>query len=192
VIALVGYLPGLCFWLLIHPLVHAWRRVGPAIAYAIVLSILTALGTIVFRSRDALLGRDFGTNGVLFAVGVGCFAAQIWWWLAVARHAAHLDAFTRGGLPELRGVTQPGALVRDGIYRVVRHPIYLGGLVAGVAYALMANYLGVYVLAVLAIPVVYVITLLEERELTDRFGDAYRQYQREVPRLVPRGGISVP
>jgi protein-S-isoprenylcysteine O-methyltransferase Ste14 len=29
-------------------------------------------------------------------------------------------------------------------------------------------------------------TSLEERELLDRFGDAYREYQRDVPRLIPR------
>jgi protein-S-isoprenylcysteine O-methyltransferase Ste14 len=27
--------------------------------------------------------------------------------------------------------------------------------------------------------------VLEERELLGRFGDAYREYQRDVPRLIP-------
>jgi protein-S-isoprenylcysteine O-methyltransferase Ste14 len=54
------------------------------------------------------------------------------------------------------------------------------------AYALIVNHVGVYVLFVAAIPVFYAIIVLEERELIDRFGATYRQYQREVPRLVPR------
>ena len=28
--------------------------------------------------------------------------------------------------------------------------------------------------------------LLEERELVDRFGEEYRQYQRDVPQIIPR------
>ena len=48
------------------------------------------------------------------------------------------------------------------------------------------NYLGVYILFVSAFPVLYVITVLEEHELIDRFGEEYRRYQREVPRLIPR------
>jgi len=32
----------------------------------------------------------------------------------------------------------------------------------------------------------YLLLVLEERELLDRFGDAYREYQRDVPRLIPR------
>jgi protein-S-isoprenylcysteine O-methyltransferase Ste14 len=34
--------------------------------------------------------------------------------------------------------------------------------------------------------VLYGITLMEERELVERFGQAYRQYQQRVPRFVPR------
>jgi protein-S-isoprenylcysteine O-methyltransferase Ste14 len=54
------------------------------------------------------------------------------------------------------------------------------------AYALIVNYVGVDVLSVAAIPMFYAIIVLEERELIDRFGATYREYQREVPRLVPR------
>jgi protein-S-isoprenylcysteine O-methyltransferase Ste14 len=52
---------------------------------------------------------------------------------------------------------------------------------AGIAFALVVNYLGVYILFVSAFPALYVITVLEEHELIDRFGEEYRRYQREVP-----------
>jgi len=98
----------------------------------------------------------------------------------------HLNLATRMGIPELSPTARPQTLVRDGIYGMVRHPIYSGAILAGMPYALIVNYVGVYVLFVAAILVFYAIIVLEERELIDRFGAAYRQYQREVPRLVPR------
>lgn len=171
--------------MLIHPFVHAWRKVGPAIAYAIVVSILTALATTAFRSRETWLGLDFGTNYVFMAVGLVAFSVLAWFGLAFGRRMPHLDSATRIGVAELRNVGRPEALVRDGLYGAVRHPIYAIGLVMGVAFALIVNHLGIYVLAALALPVLYVVTLLEERELVERFGEVYRQYQRKVPRLVP-------
>jgi protein-S-isoprenylcysteine O-methyltransferase Ste14 len=76
-------------------------------------------------------------------------------------------------------------LVRDGLYGYVRHPIYSFAIAGGIAYALIVNYVGTYILFVAAVPALYAITALEERELTDRFGEPYRQYQRDVPRLLP-------
>ena len=69
---------------------------------------------------------------------------------------------------------------------MVRHPVYLTAAIAGIPFALVINYAGVYILFASALPVFYLITILEERELIARFGEEYRRYQREVPRLIPR------
>ena len=36
------------------------------------------------------------------------------------------------------------------------------------------------------VPILHLVVLLEERELLERFGDAYRDYAGRVPRYVPR------
>jgi len=186
VLALVSYVPGLIFWFVIHPFVRIWRRLGPVAAYACAGLVHVALAVAAYRAREFLLGRDFGTNWACIATGGGVIATLAWLGFTAGGPMDHLSVSTRMGLPELSNVGRPEALVCTGIYRVVRHPIYASAAVGGVGYALIVNHLGIYVLVVGAIPVLYVVTVLEERELINRFGDAYRRYQREVPRMVPR------
>jgi protein-S-isoprenylcysteine O-methyltransferase Ste14 len=52
--------------------------------------------------------------------------------------------------------------------------------------ALFVNYLAVYVLVLATVPVLYLTVRLEERELVERFGEAYERYMAEVPRFLPR------
>ncbi|HSY31821.1 MAG TPA: isoprenylcysteine carboxylmethyltransferase family protein [Verrucomicrobiae bacterium] len=127
-----------------------------------------------------------GTNWILIGVSVLFYGTFAWLGSKHARHISHLSFARRMGVPELSCADGRQTLVREGIYRVVRHPVYLTAAVAGMAFALVVNYLGVYILFVSAFPLLYLITVLEEHELIDRFGEAYRRYQREVPRLNPR------
>jgi protein-S-isoprenylcysteine O-methyltransferase Ste14 len=38
------------------------------------------------------------------------------------------------------------------------------------------------------VPALWLVVILEERELAERYGREYEQYQREVPMLIPRIG----
>jgi protein-S-isoprenylcysteine O-methyltransferase Ste14 len=79
------------------------------------------------------------------------------------------------------------ALVTEGPYRLVRHPMYLAFFVFGVGLLLLpANWLiGAANLA--AITWMYVIRApSEEQMMIEHFGDAYRQYMQSTGRLLPR------
>ena len=82
-------------------------------------------------------------------------------------------------------VKQDHELVRDGPYRYVRHPIYTGLLIAFIGCAIARDEWRV----VLGIAIIYAgfwrKLKLEERWMTEQFGDAYRRYIAEVPALVP-------
>ena len=81
---------------------------------------------------------------------------------------------------------QPGhELVTDGVYRVVRHPSYLGLLVGTLGWGLaFRSGVGVLLAAVALWPLVARIRS-EERLLGAEFGDAYRAYCARTARLIP-------
>lgn len=61
-----------------------------------------------------------------------------------------------------------------------------GGLLRRDGYALIASFVGLYVGFLLTVPALILIIVLEERELEERFGDAWRDYASRVPRFVPK------
>ena len=68
----------------------------------------------------------------------------------------------------------------------MRHPRYLELLLAIAGFALIANHLCLYLALLLWLPGVWLIVILEEKELRDRFGPAYEEYSRRVPHFIPR------
>ncbi len=90
------------------------------------------------------------------------------------------------GIPQLAPDPGAGKLVTTGIYAHLRHPRYVQVGLGLAAIALFANYLAVYLTLAAYFPLVYLVVLLEERELRERFGEEYERYSREVPRFVPR------
>lgn len=75
-------------------------------------------------------------------------------------------------------------LVREGLYGVVRHPIYLGVIVGGVGWALARGSLVGLALALLLVPFFDAKARVEEQWLLERYPD-YDRYRAEVRRLIP-------
>jgi protein-S-isoprenylcysteine O-methyltransferase Ste14 len=174
---------GMLYWLIIHPWARWWRRWGPIRTYLTVLPVLAALGVLLFEVRGQLLSANLGTNWSL--IGIALVLSCLTTWLEL-QYWRQLSISTLVGIPEVS--QQPkGKLLREGIYGVVRHPRYLSAGVTMLADALFVNYLGLYILLISVLPFGYLMLALEERELVERFGGAYRDYQRDVPRrLIPR------
>ena len=78
-----------------------------------------------------------------------------------------------------------GTLVTNGPYRYVRNPIYLGAFTFIIALALVSSNWFLLVPAVFVITIVYLQINGEEKMLLARFGDEYRAYMKQTPRLVP-------
>jgi protein-S-isoprenylcysteine O-methyltransferase Ste14 len=92
------------------------------------------------------------------------------------------------GLAQLfaRQPAQNDSLEVRGLYCYVRHPIYsFSILLLWLTLAMTVNLLTVHILITLYF---YVGSFHEERRLLAEFGDAYQDYQQQVPRLIPRPG----
>jgi len=97
---------------------------------------------------------------------------QVWRYLSRREVAGNIE-----------GLTQK-ELVTGGVYGIVRHPMYLAGIVIFTFNPhITVNGITISVLADL-----YFIfgMLIEERRFLRIFGGQYREYMRRVPRLVPR------
>ena len=76
-------------------------------------------------------------------------------------------------------------LITHGIYRFVRHPIYLGVLVSVIGMPVAASSLYGLLIMLTLIPIILNRIRMEERMLIGEFGNAYRAYQRATKKLVP-------
>ena len=77
-------------------------------------------------------------------------------------------------------------IVTTGIYSIVRHPQYFGGLLAHIGrfFLLSAGHslLSTPLMAV----IIYTISKKEEKELIKEFGKEYEDYKKKVPMLMPK------
>ena len=89
----------------------------------------------------------------------------------------------RGGVVKGKSFTNTTKLVDTGIYSIVRHPQYAGGI-----YAIFLTNFLLYphwlfaVLGVIGTVVVYLGCVEEDKLLIKKFGDDYREYIKRVPR----------
>jgi len=77
-------------------------------------------------------------------------------------------------------------VVTKGVYSIIRHPQYFGGILAHIGFSFLIS--GLYSLLVtpLVTGIVYIISWKEEIELTKEFGQKYADYKKKVPMLIPK------
>jgi protein-S-isoprenylcysteine O-methyltransferase Ste14 len=185
-VALEYAVPGLwvawiLYWWAASRDVKATRRresVGSRLGHVVPL-ILAAWMLAAPRLPGGLLGARFlpATLSV-YLIGVLVLAAG----LAFTVWARAIIGRNWSGTVTLK---EGHELIRSGPYRLVRHPIYTGLLVAFAGSAIArGEWRGLVALAI-AFAALWRKLKLEERWLGETFGDAYERYRAEVPALIP-------
>jgi protein-S-isoprenylcysteine O-methyltransferase Ste14 len=148
----------------------AWSRELRVRAVIVVLVILLSrLGAFRNHGLNSDPGRA-AVGVVLFAGGLG-FA--IWARVHIGRNWG--TPMSRKNEPEL---------VSSGPYRLVRHPIYSGILVAGIGTAVALSWTWLIAVALAGVYFVYS-AVVEEHNLTEQFPETYPAYRRSTKMLVP-------
>ncbi len=171
-------LPIPLFWFVLHPQVNFWRR-HPTAGY--ITGVLLSWGPvtacmIVFRRE--LFRRDWPPVWSIVA-GLALLILEAWIFWRVKRD---LGAAKLVGKTELSG---GGEVVHRGIYARIRHPRYVGSLIAILGACFLAGTRLMWTVAAVWCLLTLVAIAMEERELRARFGAAYEEYCRRVPRFLP-------
>lgn len=123
------------------------------------------------------------------------YGGFVFGWLTVLVTTFLINHFDLFGLRQVwkyfrRERCLPLKFVTPAIYKLVRHPLYVGWLFAfwctptmSAAHLFFAGLTTAYILIAIR---------LEERDLVDAHGEAYREYRRKTPMLVPNLSQSEP
>jgi len=78
------------------------------------------------------------------------------------------------------------ALIRNGVYRHLRHPMYASIFLFTIAQGLMlSNWLAGWAGIITFAPLYFIRTPREERMMIEHFGQEYQDYMRQTGRLIP-------
>ncbi|UCG45055.1 MAG: isoprenylcysteine carboxylmethyltransferase family protein [Candidatus Bathyarchaeota archaeon] len=77
-------------------------------------------------------------------------------------------------------------IISTGTYSIIRHPQYLGALLAHFGMSFLLSAWFSLISTPLLMILVYMISKKEEKELVREFGCEYEAYQKNVPMLTPR------
>jgi protein-S-isoprenylcysteine O-methyltransferase Ste14 len=164
-----------------------WTRVVPPVVERSTYVLLSTL------ALDLLCWQWRPLPATVWDVGPGLAAAAVWGlfvvgWAVLLTSTFLINHFDLFGLRQVwtyrrQGQEFPPEFHTPLFYRVVRHPLYLGFLIAFWAAPVMSQ--GRLLFAAGSTAYVLIAIQLEEHDLIDVFGERYRDYRRRVSMLLP-------
>ncbi|AAB91272.1 methyltransferase family protein [Archaeoglobus fulgidus] len=115
------------------------------------------------------------------AVSVVFFNSAGLWWLVYA--GCITFAFGLILLLWASRARRRGGFVTSGPYALVRHPEFLGHILVIVSLILLAQHAMSLITGAVLITLLYFAMIEEERRNVEKFGDAYLEYMKRVPRV---------
>ena len=88
-----------------------------------------------------------------------------------------------GRVEKGRDFTHTTTMVTNGVYAIVRHPLYLGWLLLYPAVIFLSQNCIVTIIGCLGTTCMFQIARLDDASLIEKFGDSYISYLESVPRL---------
>ena len=126
---------------------------------------------------------NFADYWIPFPIGVlGVIIFTIGLWLLWRSHADLAKNFS----PSLF-IRQEHTLVTNGVYKHIRHPMYLSFWCWAIGQSLLIPNWFAGPLGIIAFSLIYLTRVKqEEKQLIEHFGDKYREYQKTTGAIFPR------
>lgn len=123
----------------------------------------------------------------LFPPGVLAWIAFPLWLIAAVVMVWCFWDFTFKGRGTPAPIDPPKELVTVGLYRHVRNPMYVSGILALVGWALWSPSVPLFAAPLIFLAAAHTFVILyEEPTLRVQFGSSYEDYLRRIPRWIPR------
>ncbi len=166
-----------------------WTRIVPEWAerstYVLLSSVLMVALFAYWEPIGGVVWSVAAGGGAYVAL-LSLYAAG---WVVLLYATFLIDHFDLFGLAQtwrrLTGAAHRGPQFHTpGLYRLVRHPLYVGWLMIFWAAPVMTS--AHLLFALMTTAYILVAIRLEERDLIDVFGERYVEYRRHTPMLIPR------
>jgi protein-S-isoprenylcysteine O-methyltransferase Ste14 len=170
------------FWLTVHPFIKRWRSAGRR-AYTALVPLWFVYSLVAFA-----IGWRF-RHAHLYISWMSWVPAVLFFLMGAALYQAARQSFERSkliGLAELEPSNHPQELITTGIRERVRHPFYLGHFCELFGWMLGTGSLAVAGLVAFSLITGAIMLHVEDVELEERFGEAFRQYRARVPAFLPK------
>ena len=156
--------------------VHGWSRERVLLAVAgFGLFVVPVLWLVTGWPR----GLNYDLTYAAVAVGAALYVLSLWLF-----RRSHKDLGRQWSASlEIRESHQ---IVRAGVYRRIRHPMYASFWLWALAQAFLLPNALAALSGLVAIAILFFTRIdYEEHMLTEAFGDDYRAYMRETKRIIP-------
>jgi protein-S-isoprenylcysteine O-methyltransferase Ste14 len=165
-----------------------WTRIVPEAAerstYVLASSLALVALFVYWEPIGGVVWSVPAGIGRTLVIGLYAFG-----WLLLLYTTFLIDHFDLFGLAQVwrhlaRKSYQPPQFRTPALYRLVRHPLYIGWLIIFWAAPVMTS--AHLLFAIMTTAYILIAIRLEERDLVDAFGPDYVAYRRRTPMLIPK------